>query len=240
MRLTPLIDGAPNFRQVPGLPVYGIAIPTVTGLRLVLDKLGSAKGGCRANGPHRDRKRAEGRLLASAAAAACRRTGRSRNKQALGAGPDSFGPTNRCPPLAAGRRRVMWHNMREEPVIYINGRPYVVREADKPFANLEYTGIDRERVEQMEARLKQDVLQEVGGRLLPMGRGAGSGGWQPGRRLALGRLSSPAARCCRCHMRQRTPLPACPAGRALRAPDPGGARGRPVPGGGAVGGGDGR
>lgn len=51
--------------------------------------------------------------------------------------------------------------MREEPVIYINGRPYVVREADAPFTNLEYTGITRARVEDMEARLKQDVCQEV-------------------------------------------------------------------------------
>lgn len=85
------------------MPVYGVAIPTVTGLRLVLDKLGAAKG----------------------------------------------------------RRKVLWHSMREEPVLYINGRPFVVREADKPFANLEYTGIDRERVESMEARLKQDVLAEV-------------------------------------------------------------------------------
>jgi hypothetical protein len=40
--------------------------------------------------------------------------------------------------------------MREEPVIYINGQPYVVREADQPFCNLEYTGIDRSRVEEME------------------------------------------------------------------------------------------
>lgn len=54
----PIIEGAPNFRQVPGLPIYGIAIPTVTGLRRVLDKLGAAKG----------------------------------------------------------RRRVLWHSMREEPV----------------------------------------------------------------------------------------------------------------------------
>lgn len=30
--------------------------------------------------------------------------------------------------------------MREEPVLYINGNPYVVRDADRPFANLEYTG----------------------------------------------------------------------------------------------------
>ena len=62
---------------------------------------------------------------------------------------------------AAGARKVLWHNMREEPVLYINGRPYVVREADKPFQNLEYTGIDRSRVEDMEARLKRDVLDEV-------------------------------------------------------------------------------
>ncbi len=60
-----------------------------------------------------------------------------------------------------GQRKVYWHNMREEPVIYINGRPYVVREADAPFSNLEYTGITRARVEDMEDRLKQDVLQEA-------------------------------------------------------------------------------
>lgn len=55
----------------------------------------------------------------------------------------------------------MWHNLREEPILYINGNPFVVREADKPFANLEYTGIDRKRVEAMEERLKQDVIQEM-------------------------------------------------------------------------------
>ena len=35
---------------------------------------------------------------------------------------------------------MLWHNLREEPVLYINGKPYVVRESNKPFANLEYTG----------------------------------------------------------------------------------------------------
>eukprot|EP00879_Flechtneria_rotunda_P026584 GHRR01028357.1.p1 GENE.GHRR01028357.1~~GHRR01028357.1.p1 ORF type:complete len:136 (+),score=39.70 GHRR01028357.1:304-711(+) len=43
-KLTPLLDGAPNFRQVDGLPVYGVAIPTVRGLRNVLDVLGAAHG----------------------------------------------------------------------------------------------------------------------------------------------------------------------------------------------------
>lgn len=46
-------------------------------------------------------------------------------------------------PSVAGRRRVLWHNMREEPVLYINGKPYVVREADQPFCNVEYTGMRR-------------------------------------------------------------------------------------------------
>lgn len=64
-------------------------------------------------------------------------------------------------PLCTGKRKVYWHNMREEPVIYVNGRPYVVREADAPLSNLEYTGITRARVEAMEARLKQDVVQEA-------------------------------------------------------------------------------
>ena len=56
---------------------------------------------------------------------------------------------------------MLWHNLREEPVLYINGKPYVVREADQPFCNLEYTGIDRSRVEDMERRLKADVLAEA-------------------------------------------------------------------------------
>jgi len=103
-RLQPLLEGAPNFRRVPGLPVYGVGVPTASGLRAVLDEL---------------------------------------------VGPERTGLP------------VFWHNMREEPLLYINGSPFVVREAGRPFANLEYSGIDRKRVEAMEARLKEDVLAEA-------------------------------------------------------------------------------
>ncbi|XP_068662565.1 uncharacterized protein [Aristolochia californica] len=97
------VEGAPNFREVPGFPVYGVANPTVDGIRAVICRIGSA----------------------------------------------------------IGRRPVFWHNMREEPVIYINGKPFVLREVERPYKNmLEYTGIDRERVERMEARLKEDILRE--------------------------------------------------------------------------------
>jgi hypothetical protein len=35
--------------------------------------------------------------------------------------------------------------MREEPLVFINGNPFVVREADQPFCNLEYTGAREHR-----------------------------------------------------------------------------------------------
>ncbi|KAK9281857.1 hypothetical protein L1049_004763 [Liquidambar formosana] len=102
--LSERVEGAPNFREVPGFPVYGVANPTIDGIRSVIRRIGSSKGG----------------------------------------------------------RPVFWHNMREEPVIYINGKPFVLREVERPFKNmLEYTGIDRDRVERMEARLKEDILREA-------------------------------------------------------------------------------
>lgn len=76
------VEGAPNFREVPGFPVYGVANPTVDGIRAVIERISSSKGGL----------------------------------------------------------PVLWHNMREEPVIYINGKPFVLREAERPYKNmLEYT-----------------------------------------------------------------------------------------------------
>lgn len=103
-RLPERVEGAPNFREVPGFPVYGVANPTIDGIRSVLRRIGSSKGG----------------------------------------------------------RPVLWHNMREEPVIYINGKPFVLREVERPYKNMrEYTGIGRERVEKMEARLKEDILREA-------------------------------------------------------------------------------
>lgn len=41
---------------------------------------------------------------------------------------------------ATGQRKVYWQNLREEPIVFINGQPFVVRESDQPFSNLEYTG----------------------------------------------------------------------------------------------------
>ena len=82
LNLPERVEGAPNFREIPGFPVYGVANPTVDGIRAVIQRISTSKGGW----------------------------------------------------------PILWHNMREEPVIYINGKPFVLREVERPCKNmLEYT-----------------------------------------------------------------------------------------------------
>ena len=58
-------------------------------------------------------------------------------------------------------RRIVWINVREEPLLYINGEPYVLRDQYASLRNIKaYTGITASRLEQMEVRLKEDVLAE--------------------------------------------------------------------------------
>jgi hypothetical protein len=45
-------------------------------------------------------------------------------------------------------------------VIYINGKPYSVKERDSPFTNLEDPNITPEAVERREEALKQEVSDE--------------------------------------------------------------------------------
>ena len=60
------------------------------------------------------------------------------------------------------RRRVQWINLREEPVVYLNNRPFVLRELEQPFHNMsDFQGIDPSRLEGIEGRLKADILHEA-------------------------------------------------------------------------------
>lgn len=60
-----------------------------------------------------------------------------------------------------GNNMVFWTSLREEPVIYIAGRPHVLRLVDKPLENVEATGVTTSMVENMEDRFKLDVLREL-------------------------------------------------------------------------------
>lgn len=75
----------------------------------------------------------------------------------------------------------VWVSLREEPVIFINGLPFVLRIVKDPVANLEMTGIVSERVERMEERLKADCVEEARryqGRLLLHEESLIDGGWK--------------------------------------------------------------
>lgn len=68
-----------------------------------------------------------------------------------------------------GPAKVVWTSLREEPVLYVNGRPHVLRLADQPITNIEATGVTTDVVEGMELALKNDMLKEAserGGRVL--------------------------------------------------------------------------
>ena len=56
---------------------------------------------------------------------------------------------------------LLWLNLREEPILYVNHRPFVLRDGDNPYSNIESTGITPRRVEAMEKQLKLDAWQEV-------------------------------------------------------------------------------
>lgn len=100
-----LVEGGSNFRRIKHTHVYGIAQPTVDGLRTVIRRLLTDQ-------PKND--------------------------------------------------KIQWINLREEPIIYINGIPYVLRDRYFTLRNIKvYKGITGDRLEQLEERLKQDVIREV-------------------------------------------------------------------------------
>ena len=78
----------------------------------------------------------------------------------LGAAPSRAAKDPQAPPPAP--RRIVWINAREEPLVYLNGRPYTLREQEFPLRNIRrYSGVDASRVEQMEQRLKADIVIEA-------------------------------------------------------------------------------
>ncbi|KAK4703550.1 hypothetical protein P7C70_g2674, partial [Phenoliferia sp. Uapishka_3] len=69
-----------------------------------------------------------------------------------------------------GEGKIVWINLREEPLLYINGTPYVLRQEAVSLRNVKsYAGISSTRLELLEERLKSDVIAELkafDGRLL--------------------------------------------------------------------------
>ncbi|KAI0330242.1 hypothetical protein GY45DRAFT_1323965 [Cubamyces sp. BRFM 1775] len=132
MSLPERIDGAPNFRRVP------------LALRLV-SRLASSPGSEEQDGID--------------FVAACG------DKWVCGSGMPSVDGLRRALQRVnahpEGHNKVYWTSLREEPVIYVAGRPHVLRLVNKPLENVEATGVTTVVVEAMEENLKRDVLREV-------------------------------------------------------------------------------
>eukprot|EP01084_Bolivina_argentea_P074160 134554_1 len=60
----------------------------------------------------------------------------------------------------SGKANIIWICLREEPVLYVNAEPVVLRELHQPYENLIFTGITTKRVEAMEKTLKSDAQKE--------------------------------------------------------------------------------
>lgn len=169
------LQGAPNFRKADApLEVYGVAQPTITGLRTILTVLEAA--------PSRMTKRNWGRTesfrsasnisLKSPPLPRSRQPsqphislGEVSNRDSIASPPPSTRPSA-TPPLVTSepaapedKRKTVWVCTREEPILYIGARPFVLREQSSPTVTFSLSS-RAEALEAIEERLKQDVLRE--------------------------------------------------------------------------------
>lgn len=138
--LRPELCGAPNFRKVHLVNVYGVAIATLLGVHNILSLLGASDEPLKTYpGQHNDKE-----LFLGFAA------------------PRLFDPTFKPEELQRPLRgSCVWINLREEPILYVGDRPFVFRDLAAPYVNVELTGIDTTKIEHVENQLKMDVLNEA-------------------------------------------------------------------------------
>lgn len=207
------LQGAPNFRQAGtgGLEVYGVAQPTISGVKTILSVLQCAPPSSssrkeRANGDigkrrgsrQEERKGRQavrsGTTLADAqadraASVTPRLEPSAANEKATTdppslqslevAGIEASRSQGTTPPNSEGQeeliqktalskpdeqtkgRRCVWACTRNEPVVYVGGRPFVLREAERPIDNFSLSE-RADNLEGIEQRLKSDILNEAG------------------------------------------------------------------------------
>lgn len=128
--------GAPNFRST-NLNIFGAAQPSSAGLSTILRVLG-----CAPCDHIQNESDIDGLLQVSPSI--CDHN------------------TNNNNSCSTNRKRTIWFSTREEPIVYVNETPFVLRDLASPFVNIKsYTGISAHRLESVEKRLKADILAEA-------------------------------------------------------------------------------
>ncbi|KAG6871396.1 hypothetical protein C0992_011050, partial [Termitomyces sp. T32_za158] len=131
MSLPEKIEGSPNFRRVP-LTLRPLEVEDFSGIEGVISTPNKCFG--------------DGRIVCGSGMPTVE--GYKRALERIDAGP-------------GGKNMVFWTSLREEPVVYVAGRPHVLRLVDRPLENLEATGVTTYVVERMEESFKKDVLREL-------------------------------------------------------------------------------
>ncbi len=154
------LQGAPNFRKADcSLEVYGVAQPTITGLKTILSVLNAR--------PTKDTNGSQSFELRLPTRAAT-----TSNASPPFSSPHASPPPTHTPDASTGPnlrkpsarlekpRRCVWVCTREEPVIYVGGRPFVLREAERPVSTFSLS-MRADNLEAIESRLKNDILREA-------------------------------------------------------------------------------
>ncbi|KAJ1604262.1 hypothetical protein NDA14_007583 [Ustilago hordei] len=155
------LQGAPNFRKADcSLEVYGVAQPTITGLKTILSVL-NARPTKDAVGSQSFDSRLSSVGASGAASTSLLQTSSPFSSPSLIQAQDPKTQSN--PRKASNRsekpRKCVWVCTREEPVVYVGGRPFVLRQAERPVSTFELT-VRADNLEAIESRLKQDILRE--------------------------------------------------------------------------------
>jgi protein-tyrosine phosphatase len=165
------LQGAPNFRQadIPGLQVYGVAQPTITGLKTILCVLQCSPVVGQRQRPLRGRHTSPRRSEANERAASAtpklgppegRDHRHNDDREERVKSPDFTTSLKSFEIDHASSRRCVWACTRNEPVIYVGSRPFVLREADQPFENFQLSE-RADNLESIEQRLKTDIIREA-------------------------------------------------------------------------------
>jgi hypothetical protein len=136
--MRPQVPGVPNFRKVDHTNVYGVGIPTRRGILNLLRVLGAEDTPLDLHGE----SEADPEIVASHPRV------------------ELFHPGQQASPVAP-RGRVIWVNMREEPLLFVGDRPFVLRDLANPYVNVELTGITPERIEAIEAAMQADCVADA-------------------------------------------------------------------------------
>ena len=128
-----------HYRHVPYMPLTATAQPNVAGIRRILSEL---------SGEVETRSR-----------------GGSSSNLRLNAWTDNtaaISPRTSSPLPSSTSPTIVWINLREEPVLFLRDEPFLLRDYLHPFRILSEftTGMTPARCEQIEERLKADVLAE--------------------------------------------------------------------------------